>query len=288
MSGSPIRLAPHDLQHTTAALDDAHRPTLPASTASERKLSASSSEPSLADRRAERDPVGKSWAAVLAETGAVISAAHGAGRRRRSHLVDAALDGRVVSGGRASRGARDRADGVVDTAPGSPPSQSSHQQRSGRRSGGRCACPRDAPHRVPGRAGAPCRASGVSRRDVRGPASPLGRPRDILSADARRRSDQGVRKSRGVLEGAIARSYYDDVALKGLQLAQADAQRGALDQRRSGQDDAVGDSRQTFEQEPSVGQVRFNYRCGATSAVESVSENAPYENLPTLTGKICT
>jgi len=80
-------------------------------------------------------------------------------------------------------------------------------------------------------------------------------------------------------------SYYDEVALKGLQLAQADAERGALNQERltkireavrefannlSDRDDRV----------PPL--VNSTTDAEATSAVESVAADAPYENLPVL------
>ena len=96
--------------------------------------------------------------------GAVIAAAFplALARRRRSHLVHAALDRRAVCGGRAGRRPCDRTDGLWA------------QHRALTRGSGRIchvldralgadwSCPGDAPHGVPGRAWAPCRTSGIS------------------------------------------------------------------------------------------------------------------------------
>jgi predicted PurR-regulated permease PerM len=81
-------------------------------------------------------------------------------------------------------------------------------------------------------------------------------------------------------------SYYDDVALKGLQLAQADAQRGALDHERMVKiRDAVSEFASNISEQEERPPAKSNPTTDAeaTSAVESVSENAPYENLPALT-----
>ncbi|HEV7881775.1 AI-2E family transporter [Bradyrhizobium sp.] len=80
-------------------------------------------------------------------------------------------------------------------------------------------------------------------------------------------------------------SYYDDVALKGLQLAQADAERGALDQERLTKiRDAVSEFvNNLLEQEDRVPpRVNSTTDAEATSAVASVAADAPYENLPIL------
>jgi predicted PurR-regulated permease PerM len=80
-------------------------------------------------------------------------------------------------------------------------------------------------------------------------------------------------------------SYYDEVALKGLQLAQADAERGALSQERLTK---IRDSVSEFannlsEQEDRVPpKVSATTDVEATSAVETVAPDAPYENLPIL------
>ena len=80
-------------------------------------------------------------------------------------------------------------------------------------------------------------------------------------------------------------SYYDEVALKGLQLAHADAERGALDTERLTKiRDAVSEfANNLSEQEDRVPPlVNATTDVEATSAVESVAPDAPYENLPIL------
>jgi predicted PurR-regulated permease PerM len=80
-------------------------------------------------------------------------------------------------------------------------------------------------------------------------------------------------------------SYYDEVALKGLQLAQADAERGALDQERLTKiRDTVGEFVNNLsDQEDRVPPlVNSTTDAEATSAVESVAADAPYENLAIL------
>jgi predicted PurR-regulated permease PerM len=80
-------------------------------------------------------------------------------------------------------------------------------------------------------------------------------------------------------------SYYDEVALKGLQLAQADAERGALDhQRLTKIRDAVSEFTNNIseQEERPLPKVASTTDIEATSAVETVAEDAPYENLPIL------
>lgn len=80
-------------------------------------------------------------------------------------------------------------------------------------------------------------------------------------------------------------SYYDEVALKGLQLAQADAERGALNlERLTKIRDAVSEfANNLSDQEDRVPPlVNATTDAEATSAVESVAADAPYENLPIL------
>lgn len=80
-------------------------------------------------------------------------------------------------------------------------------------------------------------------------------------------------------------SYYDEVALKGLQLAQIDADRGALDiERLMKIRDAVGEfSNNLSDQENRPPpKVRSTSDAEATSAVESVPEDAGYDDLPVL------
>ncbi|WP_247517008.1 AI-2E family transporter [Bradyrhizobium sp. 190] len=80
-------------------------------------------------------------------------------------------------------------------------------------------------------------------------------------------------------------SYYDEVALKGLQLAQADAERGALDSERLIKiRDAVSEfANNISEQDDRLpAKIVPTTDVEATSAVETVAEDAPYENLPVL------
>jgi predicted PurR-regulated permease PerM len=80
-------------------------------------------------------------------------------------------------------------------------------------------------------------------------------------------------------------SYYDEVALKGLQLAQADAERGALDPERLAKiRDAVSEFATNLSEQDDrpLPKVRSTTDAEATSAVETVAEDAPYENLPVL------
>jgi len=80
-------------------------------------------------------------------------------------------------------------------------------------------------------------------------------------------------------------SYYDEVALKGLQLAQADAERGALDSERLIR---IRDSVSEFADNLSERddrpppKVKPTTDVEATSAVETVAEDAPFEDLPVL------
>jgi predicted PurR-regulated permease PerM len=92
-------------------------------------------------------------------------------------------------------------------------------------------------------------------------------------------------KAEEFLKDRSLSSYYDEVALKGLQLAQADAERGALDQERLTKiRDTVGEFVNNLsEQEDRVPPLVNSTRdAEATSAVASVAADAPYENLPVL------
>jgi predicted PurR-regulated permease PerM len=80
-------------------------------------------------------------------------------------------------------------------------------------------------------------------------------------------------------------SYYDEVALKGLQLARVDAERGALDHERQMKiRDAVGEFANNLsdQDDRSPPKVRSTTDAEATSAVESVAKDRLYENLPVL------
>jgi predicted PurR-regulated permease PerM len=81
-------------------------------------------------------------------------------------------------------------------------------------------------------------------------------------------------------------SYYDEVALKGLQLAQADAERGALSlERLTKIRDAVGEFASNLSDQEDRPPPKLNSTTDAeaSSAVESVGEDAAYEKLPVLT-----
>ena len=80
-------------------------------------------------------------------------------------------------------------------------------------------------------------------------------------------------------------SYYDEVALKGLQLAQADAERGALDPERLVKiRNAISEFASNISEQDNRPPPKINPTTDveATSAVETVAEDAPYENLPVL------
>ncbi|UPK31313.1 AI-2E family transporter (plasmid) [Bradyrhizobium sp. 195] len=80
-------------------------------------------------------------------------------------------------------------------------------------------------------------------------------------------------------------SYYDEVALKGLQLAQADAERGALDPERliKIKDSVIEFTNNLSERDdrpPPKSKPTNDVE--AASALETVAEDAPFENLPVL------
>jgi hypothetical protein len=80
-------------------------------------------------------------------------------------------------------------------------------------------------------------------------------------------------------------SYYDEVALKGLQLAQVDAERGTLDPERLTKiRDAVNEFANNIAELDDRPMPKANPTTDAeaTAAVETVAEDAPYENLPIL------
>jgi predicted PurR-regulated permease PerM len=96
---------------------------------------------------------------------------------------------------------------------------------------------------------------------------------------------EAAEKAEEFLKERSLSSYYDEVALKGLQLAQVDAERGALDQERLLKiKDAVGEFANNLSDQDDrpPPKVRSTTDAEATSAVESVAEDAPYENLPVL------
>ena len=96
---------------------------------------------------------------------------------------------------------------------------------------------------------------------------------------------EAAEKAEEFLKERSLSSYYDEVALKGLQLAQADAERGALDlERLTKIREAVREFTNDLsdQDDRAPPKVSSTTDAEATSAVESVAKDAPYENLPTL------
>jgi len=96
---------------------------------------------------------------------------------------------------------------------------------------------------------------------------------------------EAAEKAEQFLKERSLASYYDEVALKGLQLAQVDAERGALDPERLTKiRDAVSEfaSDLSDQDDRPAAKVNLTTDAEASSAVESVAENAAHENLPVL------
>lgn len=96
---------------------------------------------------------------------------------------------------------------------------------------------------------------------------------------------EAAAKAEEFLKERSLASYYDDVALKGLQLAQADATRGALDQERLTKiRDAVSEfaSDLSDQDDRPPAKRELTTDAEASSAVESVGENTATEDLPIL------
>jgi hypothetical protein len=96
---------------------------------------------------------------------------------------------------------------------------------------------------------------------------------------------EAAEKAEQFLKERSLASYYDEVALKGLQLAQVDAERGALDQERLTKiRDAVSEFASDVSDQDDRPPAKINSTTDveASSAVESVAENATHENLPIL------
>ncbi|WP_439371548.1 AI-2E family transporter [Bradyrhizobium sp. DASA03120] len=94
---------------------------------------------------------------------------------------------------------------------------------------------------------------------------------------------EAAEKAEEFLKERSLASYYDEVALRGLQLAQADAQRNALDQERltkirDAVSELVSDLADQAERPPAKGEPTMDVE--ASSAVESVAENAANEEMP--------
>jgi predicted PurR-regulated permease PerM len=96
---------------------------------------------------------------------------------------------------------------------------------------------------------------------------------------------EAAEKAEQFLKERSLASYYDEVALKGLQLAQADAERGALDPERLTKiRDAVSEfaSDLSDQDDRPPAKVNSTTDAEASSAVESVAEDAAHENLLVL------
>jgi predicted PurR-regulated permease PerM len=96
---------------------------------------------------------------------------------------------------------------------------------------------------------------------------------------------EAAEKAEEFLKERSLASYYDEVALKGLQLAQADVERGALDQERLVKiRDAVSEfaSDLSDQDDRPPAKSHSTTDAEASSAIESVAENAANENLPIL------
>lgn len=96
---------------------------------------------------------------------------------------------------------------------------------------------------------------------------------------------EAAEKAEEFLKERSLASYYDEVALKGLQLAQADAERRALDQERltkirEAVTELTGDLSDQDDRPPAKGNSTTDAE--ASSAVESVAENAVSEHLPVI------
>src|SRR6476659_9606537 len=96
---------------------------------------------------------------------------------------------------------------------------------------------------------------------------------------------EAAEKAEQFLKERSLASYYDEVALKGLQLAQVDAERGALDQERLKKiRDAVSEfaSDDSEQDDRPPAKLNLTSDAEASSAVESVAEDATHEDLPIL------
>jgi predicted PurR-regulated permease PerM len=94
---------------------------------------------------------------------------------------------------------------------------------------------------------------------------------------------EAAEKAEEFLKERSLASYYDEVALRGLHLAQADAERNALDQERltkirDAVSELVSDLADQDERPPAKGEPTMDAE--ASSAVESVAETATNERMP--------
>ncbi|SHI05205.1 AI-2E family transporter [Bradyrhizobium erythrophlei] len=96
---------------------------------------------------------------------------------------------------------------------------------------------------------------------------------------------EAAEKAEEFLKERSLASYYDEVALKGLQLAQVDAERGALDPARLTKiRDAVSEFAGDLsdQEDRTSAKVNLTTDAEASSAVESVAEDSARENLSFL------
>ena len=99
---------------------------------------------------------------------------------------------------------------------------------------------------------------------------------------------EAAEKAEQFLKERSLASYYDEVALRGLQLAQIDAARGALEPERLAK---IRDTVQEFaadvadQDDRAPTKDRLTTDAEASSAVESVAENAAHENLPVVSNE---
>ena len=96
---------------------------------------------------------------------------------------------------------------------------------------------------------------------------------------------EAAEKAEQFLKERSIASYYDEVALKGLQLAQVDAERGALDPARLAKFEMRSANLPAIFPIRMIGRrakVNLTTDAEASSAVESVAENSAHENLPVL------
>ncbi|MGY3506865.1 AI-2E family transporter [Bradyrhizobium sp. USDA 4471] len=96
---------------------------------------------------------------------------------------------------------------------------------------------------------------------------------------------EAAEKAEEFLKERSLASYYDEVALRGLHLAQTDAERNALDQERlirirDAVSELVGDLADQDERPPAKGEATMDPE--ASTAVESVPEFAANERMPSV------
>jgi predicted PurR-regulated permease PerM len=96
---------------------------------------------------------------------------------------------------------------------------------------------------------------------------------------------EAAEKAEEFLKERSLASYYEEVALKGLQLAQADAERGTLDKERltkirDAVSELAGDLADQDDRPPAKGNSTTDAE--TSSVVESVNENPAHEKLPIL------